>query len=269
MTAPSPAPGPRILDPFLVLEYPQTIELLKHYDNRHTDLVKFAAGLSAAVPSVVFAFHELSPAPMGSVWVFAGFLGSVTGLSLLALLAALVQNRLYFVFPARQANAIRSALFVGLATPTNHMYKSTAFSAFKSSSSQIIQLLFVALQAGLFFGIATYAFTGHDNTSIGVAIFVGVAVTLVAFAVAALYLSGKGGKTADEAVHGIRVASGISDKFAKLKNEIEEFVVQAGLKGKPVGDNLLREVSESEKKLTALVKQHQPPPPRPWWRVWR
>jgi hypothetical protein len=206
-------------DDFLKMEYPQSIDLIKFYDTRQSELVKFASGLSAAVPTAILAFRAATPNDAAAAWKFTAVVAIVTGLSLLSIFAALVQNRLYFMYPARQANAIRAKAYEAggpLASQlTNHMYVSVDFDVFQPLSSQTLQLTFVALQVGSFFGIASYAFLGPDTASaLACAIWVGIGTTVLTVVPAGLYLRAKNGKTADQAVHGRMRAARVSARSA-------------------------------------------------------
>lgn len=174
---------------FLKTEYTQCIDLVKFYDGRQHDLVKFASGLAAAVPTLVLTFRDITNISASSVWDFTALIALVTGVSLLTIFTALVQNRLYFVFAARQANGIRKKLINGSGLEKNHMYSNYPVPAFQVVSSQTMQYAFVALQAGTFFGIACYGLR-YDGSGAAVsdAIKVAVIASVVALVIAAAYL---------------------------------------------------------------------------------
>ena len=121
------------MDEFLKLEYEKCLELLKHYDERQLSLLKFTTGVSSSVISLVFGFHAISPAAQPYFWHFAAVLTGVTSLGLLAVFIAMVQNRLYFVYPARQVNAIRGAMLPKIQSEfsNNQMYVTPNVPAFK------------------------------------------------------------------------------------------------------------------------------------------
>jgi len=70
-------------------------------------LMKYTTGLSSSVISIIFAFHKLNSTSIQADWGFIFLISSITSLGLIALFVAMVQNRLYFIYPARQVNAIR------------------------------------------------------------------------------------------------------------------------------------------------------------------
>ena len=150
---------------FLGTEYATAIDLVKYYDERHGDLLKFACGLSAGVPTIIFGFYGLSDQAAEAVWKFTVFIAAITAIGLACILAAMVRNRLYFVFPARQANVLRNRLFDDAIEPlpadkkpTNQMYTTGAVPMLDWKSTQGIQLILVALQCALFVAATDYAY---------------------------------------------------------------------------------------------------------------
>jgi hypothetical protein len=151
---------------FLELEYQQSLDLVKHYDTRQLELLKVASALTAVVPTVVLAFYDLGTPVRDYVWDFAGVIALATVLSLLPIYAALVQTRLYFVFPARQLNAIRKRM-VGDFKADNCMYLGGDYPpAFRLGSTQTILYVFVALQTAFFAAIAVFALGRHFMPSV-------------------------------------------------------------------------------------------------------
>lgn len=194
------------MDEFLKIEYEQCLSLIKYYDERHQSLVKFSAGLSSAVPSLLLAIFQLGGQAATHFWEFTALISGVTALGLLSIFTVLVQTRLYFIYPARQVNAIRR---VGLDSQTefsdNQMYLDTTFSAFKWSSSHTLLNAFVALQIGAFSSLLTYSFYVGSLTQ-GCIIFVtsgvGLFVSVLVFGSSAWYLHTKSKKNPDESIHG-------------------------------------------------------------------
>ena len=90
------------MEDFEKVEYEQCLSLLKYYDDKHLSIVKFATGISSAVPSIFLAFYKLGGTPSPEYWNFVAFLSFITSLSLLVLYIVLIQNRLYFIYPVRQ-----------------------------------------------------------------------------------------------------------------------------------------------------------------------
>ncbi len=194
---------------FLKSEYGTSIDLIKYYDGRHVDLLKFASGLSAGVSTVVFGFYGLSETAAKYVWDFATFIAATTALALVAVFAAMVRNRVYFVFPARQANMIRSVLFPEgkpdgggekQARAANQMYSTREVPMFDFLSTQSLQLLFVALQAAFFGGVAVYAYrrSGITLDSITSGLFAGAVVLVGLIGGASKYLHRRRGQKAND-----------------------------------------------------------------------
>lgn len=194
------------MDEFLKIEYEQCLSLIKYYDERHQSLVKFCAGLSSAVPSLLLAIFQLGGQAATHFWEFTALISGVTALGLLAVFTVLVQTRLYFIYPARQVNAIRR---VGLDSQTefsnNQMYLDTTFSAFKWSSSHTLLNAFVALQIGAFSSLLAYSlYVGSTTQScvIFVASGVGLFISALVFGSSAWYLYAKSKQHPDESIHG-------------------------------------------------------------------
>ena len=199
------------MDEFLKLEYEKSIVLIKYYDERQHSLVKFAAGLSAAVPAFLVSVYRFGPKEITEVFpLYIGLLCAMTTVGLLTIFVTMVQNRLYFVQPARQANSIRRAMVESKRVEgfVNRMYTDPDFPAWKVTSSQTVLMLFTALQAGVYFAIFLALVLASIDCVRTVAPYVsvlgGFALTAFAMTGAASYLRSKGNDSADGAVHGAR-----------------------------------------------------------------
>jgi hypothetical protein len=196
------------MDEFLKLEYEQCLGLVKYYDERHQSLVKFCAGISSAVPSLLLAIFQLGNDVAMYFWKFTAVISIGTALGLLAIYTVMIQTRLYFIFPARQVNAIRkTALQAQSEFTNNQMYLDTKFSAFKWSSSQTLLNGFVALQIGVFINLFVFSIYFHAvNLAClsWLAIGIGLFVSLVIFGLSAWYLHSKSKLHPDVSVHGAR-----------------------------------------------------------------
>jgi hypothetical protein len=182
------------MDKFDEIEYEQCLASLKHYDDRHLSLLKFATGISSAVPPVIFALYNLDVETDLDYWNFVTFLSLVTALGLSALFVAMIQNRLYFIYPARQVNSIRKSQFLGKNPPLfqNQMYTDVDINAFKWMSSQTLMNVFVSFQISFFFGMAHFSMNIEkftNNSSIYGSLSVVVIIALVIFCFSSLYLS--------------------------------------------------------------------------------
>lgn len=147
------------MNEFLKLEYEQCLSLIKYYDERHQALVRYCAGVSSAVPSLLLGFYQLGADVTPHFWSFTALVAGITTIGLLAIYTVLIQTRLYFVYPARQVNAIRKAALKEVADifDCNQMYTDIRFNAFKWSSSYSLLNIFVALQVGAFLGLTVFA----------------------------------------------------------------------------------------------------------------
>jgi len=193
------------MDEFLRIEYEQCLDLIKYYDERHQSLVKFCAGLSSAVPSLLLAIYQLGGQAAIHFWEFAALIAGVTSIGLLALFTVLVQTRLYFIYPVRQVNAIRR---VGLDSQTvfsnNQMYLDTNFNAFKWTSSHTLLNAFVALQIGAFVSMLTYSLCmgSYGEVRVTPVAGIGLVTSILAFGASAWYLHTKSKLHPDKSVHG-------------------------------------------------------------------
>ena len=195
------------MNEFLKLEYEQCMGLVKYYDERHHSLMKFAAGLSSSVPTLLLGIYGLGTNITPIFWNVVAFICLATMIGLLSILAAITQTRLYFVYPARQINAIRreSLQTVAKDFTDNQMYLDTSFNAFKWNSSQTIQQAIVAIQVGLFGGLAAFSWYANSLDRIN-NIWISSTVALLSaglvFFISARYLIKKSGFHPDKAVHG-------------------------------------------------------------------
>ena len=194
------------MDDFLRIEYDGCLDLLKYYDDRHLSLVKFAMGASSSIVSLMFGFYTISTGAQPYFWHFAAILSGVATLGLLAVFAAMVQNRLYFVYPARQVNAIRRAMLARVSTEfsDNQMYLTTDVRAFKFLSLHTLMNLLVAMQIGGFLAFCCFAiFVEVEDAvrSVLQALGVAVVVSVTLFGLSAAYLNHRGQYHPDRAVH--------------------------------------------------------------------
>jgi hypothetical protein len=194
---------------FLKAEYDTSIDLVKYYDDRHIDLLKFASTISAGVPTVVFGFYALSATVATYIWHFTVFIAGVSALAIASILASMLRNRVYFVFPARQANVIRRALLReqlgdGPGIFKNQMYTTARVPMIDWLSTQSLQLLFVALQSALFAAVCTYSWrrAGIKLTSVSDDLWVGVAWLLFLLLTGLIYLNRSSGLKADQILLG-------------------------------------------------------------------
>lgn len=191
---------------FLETEYKECLALLKYYDERHQSLLKFSAALSSGVPTLLLAIHGLKDLPSQTFWTFTFLISVASSIGLLVIFLTMVQTRLYFIYPVRQANAIRK-YFLSLDEnkfSENQMYLSTNFSAWKAKSTQTITNLFVCLQVGLFIGCSVFAYVFPRNLleqPICISSVVGFVSSLIFFGWSSYYLWKSSKYHPDKSIH--------------------------------------------------------------------
>jgi len=191
---------------YLLKEYELCFAQLRFYDERHGNLLKYLFSLTSSVATAQFAVYKLLEGPTFGFFACQAFLSIVVFIATLLLYLAILQNRLYFVYTARQLNAIRGFLLFTEASEfkNNQFYTSTNFSAFILSSVHTFQLIGAAFISSLFAGLSCFASYSAFGvaTPIGAGIGVAVIIGIVEIAGGIKYLSDSGKKTADEAIHG-------------------------------------------------------------------
>lgn len=195
------------MNEFLKTEYEQCLSLIKYYDERHHSLIKYASGLSGAVPSLLLAIYQLGGDSVQHFWEFVMIISLVTTIGLLSIFTVLIQTRLYFIYPVRQVNSIRQFCLKELDGSgfNNQMYLNTSFNAFKWSSSHTLLNLFVAMQVGVFSGLSVYAYMNQIGAVEGVvskSVISGILLTLILFGSSAWYLSQNSKHHPDKSIHG-------------------------------------------------------------------
>lgn len=194
------------MNDFLKTEYEECLSLIKYYDERHQSLVKYASGLTGAIPSLLLAIFQLGGDVEQNFWRFTLAISIAVTLGLLAIFTVLIQTRLYFIYPVRQVNAIRKLALEEVSNTNfeNQMYLSTSFNAFKWSSTQTLLNLFVSLQVGMFAGLAIYAYLLLNNSLLcitGIAITFGILWSLFLFLGSAVYLHKSSKYHPDKSIH--------------------------------------------------------------------
>ncbi len=190
---------------FLYKEYELNYEQLRFYDSRQENTFLYLFTLTSSVATAIFAIYKFFLSATPGFYKCHLFLSTIVFVATVLLYAAMIQNRLYFVFTARQLNAIRAYL-LKVETPEfqdNQLYTSTNFPAVKLSSIHTIQLFGAALISSFFAASSMYALfpTMNLNPSIGWTIFIFVVIALIEIIGGFKYLEAHGRKTADEAIH--------------------------------------------------------------------
>ena len=194
------------MDDFLKTEYEQCFSLIKYYDERHQALVKYASGLSGAIPSLLLAIYQLSGNAEQYFWEFTFIISLVATIGLLSIFTVLIQTRLYFIYPVRQVNSIRRYGLEQLEENifNNQMYLSTSFNAFKWTSSHTLLNFFVSMQVGIFAGLTAYVYMllkYPQQCTITIAVIIAVVFSLILFSASSLYLYVNSKYHPDKSVH--------------------------------------------------------------------
>ena len=92
---------------YLLKEYELSFEQLRFYDQRQESTLKYIFSLTSAAATAEFAVYRLSKGPTGSFFEFQASLSGLVFVASLLLFMSMLQNRLYFVYVARQLNSIR------------------------------------------------------------------------------------------------------------------------------------------------------------------
>lgn len=207
---------------FIELEYQECYDQLRYYDTREEQLAKYIITLASSVATIQFALLSVFAFQGTGVTFYANLLGSPDGtlffgaqsflsfivfIGSLIILAMMVQNRMYFVFTARQLNAIRK-YFLSTQSPSgfsdNQLYTSTDFSAFKLCSVHTVMLFGAVIVSSGFAAITYFGISRALNMDFSSTVFglVFIIVGIVEAFLGAFYLITKSDKSADSAIHG-------------------------------------------------------------------
>lgn len=191
---------------FLHKEYEMCYAQLRFYDNRQTNLMKFLFAITTSSAGGIFAVYKFFGAATKDFHTALCFFAFVVAIGAALLTLSMVQNRLYFVYIARQINSIRGFLLSSEAPDFkgNQLYTSSDFSAIKPFSIHTIQLLGSTILTSGFISVGSYGcakIASHNNTTciLLTTFFTSLVVMMLVFY---FYLSKKGKKSADSAIHG-------------------------------------------------------------------
>ena len=193
---------------YLMKEYELCFEQLRYYDTRHSDILKYVFSLTSAVATAQFAVYKFLQSPTIDFYACQAFLSTLVFVATLLFYMAMLQNRLYFVYIARQLNAIRGFLMENEAQGfnNNQLYTSTDFPALKPSSVHTFQLLGVSLISSLFSGLSFFSIPqalGMEKL-LGCTIVFTLIIALLEIVGGILYLKNSNKKNADQVIHGIK-----------------------------------------------------------------
>lgn len=95
---------------FLHIEYSSCHEQLRYYDTRHTEILKYLFAITSSVATALAALYKYFQGFSNDYMQYATSITLVVFVATLLLYLGMLQNRLYFVFTAKQINAIRGFL---------------------------------------------------------------------------------------------------------------------------------------------------------------
>lgn len=190
---------------FLHKEYELCFGQLRFYDERQNSLLKFFFSFVSAIAAAQLAIYKMFNSLTEDFLLFFTFLSLIVLVCSILVFLSMVQNRLYFVFMARQINALRGHMLKEEASEftENQLYTRTDFSAIKPFSVHTYQMFGVAFVTSLYGGSATYSIhklfcTDSPWFLVGLVFFL---LTMGLSAGGYFYLKNQGNKSADEAVH--------------------------------------------------------------------
>ena len=193
------------LNVFLHKEYELCFGQLRFYDERQTNLLKYLFTLTSTVAAAQFALYKVFNSPTHEFFLCLAFLSFVVATGSLLIFLSMLQNRLYFVFMARQINEIRGHLMKHEAPmfTENQLYTKTDFSAIKPFSIHTYKFVGAAFITTLFAGSFTYAISqlGENSYPWYSVVIVSLSVFLCLAIGGYFYLKTQGAKSADQAVH--------------------------------------------------------------------
>jgi hypothetical protein len=190
---------------YLMKEYELCFEQLRFYDERHEKVLTYTFNLTAAAATAQFAIFNLLHGATVGFFEFAAILSGLIFIATVLLFMAQLQNRLYFVYVARQLNAIRGYLMSVDAASfrNNQMYTSFDFPALRPFSVHTFTLIGSALISSLFAGGCAYAIgpaVGHAGC-LAVGVETGLVILVAESACGIGYLLRAGSKSADKVIH--------------------------------------------------------------------
>ena len=142
---------------FLLEEYRQCYEHMRHYDDTRLSLAKFTLSFYSIVATIVFAIVQFLPEKNNSNIYLGLFLFFVSFAGFL-IIAMIAQNRAYFVQVARQANSLRKELIaLNIFSFQNFLYTDDSVPVpYNPKSTHILLLYFISFVNAVFFCFATF-----------------------------------------------------------------------------------------------------------------
>lgn len=165
----------------MIKEYELCFEQLRFYDKRQANLVKFVLTLTSSIATALFAVSQVKDVSPIFFWKSLFAVTSIVFIATLVVYVALLQNRLYFVFVARQINAIRKYFLEHECQQfkENQMYLSTKIRASSLLSIHSAMLLGVTLISSLYAAVTFYALLHIINCPQPIPVFLGLVVVVL------------------------------------------------------------------------------------------
>lgn len=159
---------------FLLTEYGQCYEHMRHYDETKLSLAEFAVSFYSIIATIVFAIVQYYPDKSNDISMYLGlflFFISVAGFLIIAMLT---KNRAYFVQVARQVNSLRKELMaLNVFNFQNFLYTDTNTPVpYNPRSTHVLLLYFfsfvnaVFFSFGIFFTLSYLAFPSPPTKTI-------------------------------------------------------------------------------------------------------
>ena len=193
---------------FLLKEYEECFAQLRFYDDRQLSLLKFSIAVSSSVAAGISALYRIFKIADGFFWLSVALICGVVSVGLFLIFVSMIQNRLYYIYPTRQVNALRKFLIESENREFlkhNQMYVKTDFSAFKWRSTQTLMIGGVAFLNSLSFGFAVFSnfkFLQIDfMNSVAIGILAGITFFAVIVFSGGKYLIEASRQRADKSVH--------------------------------------------------------------------
>ena len=190
---------------FLLKEYEECFSQVRVHGEAQKSMIGFTITIASFVPTVLLALYQIAGEKINPIyWLLQSGVFFTTFVALIIVFMYLVQNRLYFIYPARQLNAIRQYFldknpdFID-----NQMYIDYKFSGFKWMSTQILILIGVAVIASIFWVGAMFSFGLYLglNHNYWIPLVSGIIIFIAIITQAKYYLSEKSKKSSDDAIH--------------------------------------------------------------------
>jgi len=194
---------------FLYKEYEECFEQMRYYDDRQISLLKFSIILSSSIITAILAIDKIFPWNSSHFSLILVFLAFVVVSGNMLILFSMAVNRMYFVYPVRQVNAIRKFLMTAENPnflPANQMYLTTEVYALKPFSLHSLIMLTVAMLSAIFFSIFIFSLLRLYemkplNLILKYSVIAGIIFFIVEIIIVSIYFISQKDKNCDQAIH--------------------------------------------------------------------